>query len=147
MRGVRQPTDSKLCMAACCATLTGCTLEEVLAEATLMPNGSMSLQQAVIFLARRNMGLGAWVSFAPHEATMEPGFQIDVPIKIDESPALGGVKSKRYAGFFHAVVWDNEIKRIWDPHYDDPQHIESYPMVDWAVVTMFEDDQCCASRG
>ena len=134
MNIVRQ-TEPGLCLAACVAMVSNSTLDEVMAKARILraEDGIRFLpdNEAIKFLAGR---------FLQYGFTFKPGhpfdhaadrFIVEVPIN---QPAILAVRSKNFVDHDHAVVWDPNRRQILDPLHDEPQPIENYEIIEWAMV-------------
>ncbi len=141
MNLVKQPDDSGLCMAACCAMIVGCTLEEVLANVKLtagqLPNGEpiyhLTACEANRFLASRNYTYGMIVDT----------WSLNGNIIVDGLKSVNAILAveDEYPEYAHAVVWDAEEQFIRDPMEDEPQDLDDYRVYEWIPCTRLVEDE------
>lgn len=133
---VRQ-TEPGLCMAACVAMVAGTSIEEVVEKCRILKpqEGPRYLpdNEAIKFLASRMLCYGLRVK--PDVKITSDVSEFEVRVSVSEAPAILAVKSENFEGFMHAVVWDNERRLVLDPLYDEPQPLERYEVLEWAVVS------------
>lgn len=137
MKTVKQPAGSKCCFAACVAMLAGVTLDEVLAEVTLHPEGWLPLSEALLFLAKRKIMLGMCVDV--DDLRIDPTaaqIKLNVTFDVCSTEAIAIVESNAYPGFDHAVAWDNIEKKFRDPCPDEGELTEpaDYTIKQWLVA-------------
>ena len=158
----KQPEGSGLCVAASVATLLQVkSLDLVLSiwdRRDMLPEivdepychwftdkRHMPLWSAIIALAENGLGLGILLGFGEYgvpgpDPVWEENFFGSPQIGILTTPALVTVKSKKYEGGLHTVVWDNEARKVRDPgsksHKDD---LCAYIVMEWLPVYRLEN--------
>jgi len=135
MNIVRQ-TESGLCLAACVAMVANCSLEEVVEKTRILKSQDgvrfLPDNEAIKFLASRMLCYG--LRLAPGSEVNEDTPDFTVTVTTD-CPAILGVLSENFPGFNHAVVWDNQRRKILDPLHDEPQPLSRYTVVEWVPIS------------
>lgn len=141
---VLQPVGSCLCQAACVAMITRLTLRTVLKYVKLhniqsdtTENGLPYLSdwEAAKFLLSRGWHMGCWPMWSKGILTV-PDCEIGLS-GLEKHPSILAVQSEFIAGSVHAVVWDKVRRKVLDPHYDKPQSVERYHILEWIPVIPF----------
>jgi hypothetical protein len=123
--------------------LAGVNLEHVLDRARLhkAPDGSgkdyLTNREAVRYLLSWNLCLGAMAKFRYER--LDGAGRVSI-VDVDRAPALVGVRSKRIPGAEHAVVWDPETRKVFDPQEAEPQELSSYEVYEWWPLLRLEED-------
>lgn len=138
MQHIRQPPGSGLCLAACVAMVTNCTLEEVVAGCRILTSvdGVQFLpdNEAARFMATKWRLYGLRLRFEAPKALEADVTHIQTEIGIQHWPAILSVASVNFPGFEHAVVWDNVRRVVLDPLKAEPAAIEDYEILEWTPV-------------
>lgn len=142
---VLQPIGTCLCQAACVAMITRLTLRTVLKYVKLhriksdgIENGKeyLSDYEAARFLIERGWHMGCWPMWGERGIMTETDCEITLS-GLEQHPAILAVKSETIDGGVHAVVWDKVRRRVLDPHFDKPQLIDRYHILEWIPVVPF----------
>lgn len=136
MNLVRQRAKGE-CLPACLAMIANTTIDDVLATTRMLEGKGgcpyLPDNEAVKWLASRMIWYGLRIGPARGLTAETESFRVDISLDI---PAILSVPSENFPGLNHAVVWDNERRKILDPQKDEPQDLSSYPVIhEWVPVT------------
>jgi hypothetical protein len=138
MKLVRQ-TERGLCLAACVAMVANASLEDVCAKCRILTSEDgvrfLPDNEAMKFLAGRMLCYG--LRMKPLVRLTDEVTDFTVNVDILQSPAILTVPSQNFPGFNHAVVWDNESRKILDPLHDEPRSVGDYEILEWCPVSHF----------
>lgn len=138
-------TEPGLCMAACCAMLTGESIERVIEEAKpLQPQDGpryLPTNRAIAFLSSRMIGYGLVIAKIEELSDDTEAFQITVPLT---AWAILTVPSPNFKEALHVVVWNPQTRRIHDPLHKEPRRLSEYKVIEWAPV--YDVDQTPITR-
>lgn len=136
MKIVRQ-TERGLCLAACVAMVANCTIEEVVEKTRILKSQDgvrfLPDNEAIKFLASRFLCYG--LRLAPNSDNLDEDTSDFTVTVTTDCPAILAVPSENFPGFNHAVVWDNEQRKILDPLYDEPQPLSRYKVLEWVPIS------------
>lgn len=135
---LKQP-DSNTCFYACLAMIVGESVSYV--KNWFKSARPLYPEDGVIFLAHHGIYLTHYSGFDDKSEdwmTLKENSTIEYYIPIAERPALLTVRSERFPGKLHVVLWDGQ--RVWDPNPQvlGPRRIDSYKIVQFWPLMLTE---------
>jgi hypothetical protein len=120
--------------------LTDTSLEQVLEECKLRPDGCLSTREANLYLARRGYQLG-YTALWPKGETGEADTDIEIKATLAVN-ALVVVDYNKELDFYHAIAWDAQDRIFRDPHWTAPETTgwDKYRFFQWSPVIFISEE-------
>lgn len=135
---LKQPTD-KTCQQTCLAMITGTSVEYVISWFGDWGRDAKLAEDAIIFLAHHGIYLATFLEAKKGKTLdIEKNTIAKIDFTMEDRPALLVVKSERWEGKLHAVLWDGQ--QVLDPSVGKKRELKEFEIIEYWPL-LFTDQQ------
>lgn len=143
-RTVKQPRDSKICLAAVAAMVTGHELADVEAamQQTPLADGSYYYRSRHFLAYIGGQGIHCGSTFVVDTDQRHDDFTLPAVDSLVDRPAVLVIDSTKFRGATHVLFWDGQCVRDSDPTVADERPLRDYVVREiWPLVYLDEQPE------